>query len=264
MPKKKHRPASSRRKINWRAIGIGGLVVAAVYVWAVYYFFVGPTGFRWRALYGDPNYPEGYELHGIDISHHQGDIDWDMLRTARVNGCPLRFCVVKATEGRTYIDPDFEDNYYQAREHGLVRGAYHFWNASASARQQAYFYLSVVDLEYGDLPPVLDVEQKDELQTTENFRREVLTWLHIVEDRYHKRPIIYTNYKFKLLYLNSDVFDSYPFWIAHYYVDSVRYSGNWKFWQHTDNGRLPGIDGPVDLDIYNGSGYDLQRLTIGY
>lgn len=238
--------------------------MAAVYVSAVYYFFVGPTGFRWRALYGDPNYPEGYELHGIDISHHQGDINWDMLRTARVNDCPLRFCVVKATEGHSYLDPDFVQNFYQAREHGLVRGAYHFWNASSTARQQAYFYLSQVELEYGDLPPVLDVEQKAASQTVETFQREVLTWLHIVEDRYHKRPIIYTNYKFKLQNLNASVFDAYPFWIAHYYVDNVAYNGNWKFWQHTDNGRLPGIVGPVDLNIYNGSGYDLQRLTIGY
>lgn len=250
--------------MKWRALIIGGIVVAAVYVWAVYYFFVCPTGFRWRALYGDPNYPEGYELHGIDISHHQGDINWDQLRNARVEGFPLRFCVVKATEGRSYTDPDFADNFYEAREHGFVRGAYHFWNVSSTARQQAYFFLSQVELDYGDLPPVLDVEQKADSQKISDFQREVLTWLHIVEDRYHKRPIIYTNHKFKLNYLDAPVFDSYPFWIAHYYVDSVAYSGNWKFWQYTDNGRLPGIDAPVDLNIYNGSGYDLQRLTIGY
>lgn len=250
--------------MKWRTLIIGGIVVAAVYVWAVYYFFVGPTGFRWRALYGDPNYPEGYELHGIDVSHHQGDIDWEQLRNARVEGFPLRFCVVKATEGKSYTDPDFADNFYQAREHGLVRGAYHFWNASSTARQQAYFFLSQVKLDYGDLPPVLDVEQKADSQQIVDFQREVLTWLHIVEDKYHKRPIIYTNHKFKINYLDAPVFDAYPFWIAHYYVDSVAYSGNWKFWQYTDNGRLPGIKTPVDLNIYNGSGYDLQRLTIGY
>lgn len=264
MSNKNHSSASHRHTIKWRMWGIAILVVVAVYVWAVYYFFVGPTGFRWRALYGDPNYPEGYELHGIDVSHHQGDIDWERLRTARVNGYPLRFCVVKATEGRSYVDPDFSDNFYQAREHGLVRGAYHFWTATSTARQQAYFFLSKVELEYGDLPPVLDVEKKKASQPKAEFQREVLTWLHIVEDKYHKRPIIYTNYRFKMQYLDAASLDQYPFWIAHYYVDSIAYSGNWKFWQHTDNGRLPGIEGPVDLNIYNGSGYDLQRLTIGY
>ena len=57
---------------------IGGGVIVALYVWFFYYFFVGPFGFRWRALYGTVNYPEGYEIHGIDISHHQGRIDWDV------------------------------------------------------------------------------------------------------------------------------------------------------------------------------------------
>ena len=64
-------------------------------------------------------------------------------------------------------------------------------------------------------------------------------------------------------YLADKVFDQYPYWIAHYYVDSIEYRGAWKFWQHTDVGRLPGIKGYVDFNIYNGSYYDLRQLTIG-
>ena len=97
----------------------------------------------------------------------------------------------------------------------------------------------------------------------EDFQRDVLTWLHIVEDRYHVKPIIYTYYKFKEKYLNAPVFDDYPYWIAHYYVDKVEYKGAWKFWQHTDVGRLPGIKSYVDFNIYNGSFYDMKKLTIG-
>ena len=59
---------------------MGGAAVVVAYIWVFYYFFVSPFGFRWRALYGDANYPEGYEIHGIDISHYQGEIDWDELR----------------------------------------------------------------------------------------------------------------------------------------------------------------------------------------
>jgi lysozyme len=77
------------------------------------------------------------------------------------------------------------------------------------------------------------------------------------------KPIIYTYYKFKLRYLSSPLFDSYPYWIAHYYVDELEYDGPWKFWQHTDAGRLPGIKGHVDFNIYNGSYYDLRKMTIG-
>lgn len=241
-----------------------GSSVAIAYIWAFYYFFVGPTGFRWRALYGDPRYPEGYEIHGIDISHYQGRIDWDKLRTGMIDGYPLRFIIVKSTEGSTRLDTNFYDNFYQAREYGFIRGAYHFWSNKSKPREQAWYFLKNVHLEDGDLPPVLDIEHKPSNRSVEEFQMDVLTWLHIVEDRYHVKPIIYTYYKFKQAYLSAPVFDDYPYWIAHYYVDKVEYRGPWKFWQHTDAGRLPGIKGYVDFNVYNGSYYDLKKLTIGY
>ena len=238
------------------------MLVVGLYVWAFYSFFVSPTGFRWRALYGDQKFPKGYMIHGIDISHYQGDIDWSKLQNATIEGQPLGFIMIKATEGASEMDENFNDNFYQAREYGFIRGAYHFWSNKSSARDQAYYFLKQVHLEEGDLPPVLDVEYKPEERSVEDFQRDILTWLHIVEDRYHVKPIIYTYYKFKIKYLSDQRSDSYPYWIAHYYVDKVEYTGPWKFWQHTDAGRLPGIKGYVDFNIYNGSYYDLRQLTI--
>lgn len=255
-------PYFLRKYPRW-AWWVGGIGIVAVYIWFFYYFFVSPTGFRWRALYGEANYPDGYEIHGVDISHYQGDIDWDDLRNAMIEGCPIRFIMIKATEGSSRVDEKFNDNFYMAREYGYIRGVYHFWSNKSTAREQAYFFLKKVRLEDGDLPPVLDVEHKPKDQSVEDFQRDVLTWLHIVEDKYHVKPIIYTYYKFKEQYLNAPVFDDYPYWIAHYYVDKVEYKGEWKFWQHTDVGRLPGIKGYVDFNIYNGSYYDLKKLTIG-
>lgn len=255
-------PYFLRKYPRW-AWWVGGIGIVIVYIWLFYYFFVSPTGFRWRALYGEANYPDGYEIHGIDISHYQGDIDWDDLRNAMIEGCPLWFIVIKATEGSSRVDEKFNDNFYMAREYGYIRGAYHFWSNKSTAREQAYFFLNKVRLEDGDLPPVLDVEHKPKDRSAEDFQRDILTWLHIVEDKYHVKPIIYTYYKFKEKYLNAPVFDDYPYWIAHYYVDKVEYKGEWKFWQHTDVGRLPGIKGYVDFNIYNGSYYDLRKLTIG-
>lgn len=242
---------------------IGGSLAALLYAWLFYYFFVSPTGFRWRALFGDANYPKGYEIHGVDISHYQGEIDWDKLRDAMIEGYPLRFIMIKATEGSTKLDDKFVDNFYQARENGYIRGAYHFWSNKSSARSQAYHFLDKVHLQEGDLPPVLDVEHKPADKSVEQFQQDILTWLHIVEDRYHVKPILYTYYKFKEQYLSTPVFEDYPYWIAHYYVDKIEYKGEWKFWQHTDAGRLPGIKGYVDFNIYNGSFYDLKKLTIG-
>ena len=252
-----------RRVPNW-GWWIGGAAVVVGYVWFFYYFFVGPFGFRWRALYGDVSYPEGYEIHGIDISHHQGRIDWGELKdNGSINKCPIRFVMIKATEGASLIDENFRDNFYQSREHGFTRGAYHFYSVHTPADQQAWHYISTVKLENGDLPPVLDVEHKPENQTDEEFKSSVLLWLDMVEQHYRVKPILYTYFKFKTRYLNDSVFDQYPYWIAHYYVDSLQYKGPWKFWQHTDAGRLPGIKGSVDFNIYNGSYYDLRQMTIG-
>ena len=243
---------------------MGGAAVLAVYIYFFYYIFVGPFGFRWRALYGDVSYPEGYEIHGIDISHHQGKIDWQELKDKGViDKFPIRFVMIKATEGASQIDENFRENFYQAREHGFTRGAYHFYSVHSSAADQARFFIRQVKLENGDLPPVLDVEHKPKKQSDEEFKASVLEWLDIVERHYGVKPIIYTYYKFKTRYLNDPIFDDYPYWIAHYYVDKVEYDGPWKFWQHTDVGRLPGIKGDVDFNIYNGSFYDLRKLTIG-
>jgi lysozyme len=243
---------------------IGGAAVVVGYIWFFYYFFVGPFGFRWRALYGDVSYPEGYEIHGIDISHHQGRIDWGELKdNGVINKCPIRFVMIKATEGATQTDENFLDNFYQARENGFTRGAYHFYSVHTPAEQQAQHFINTVKLENGDLPPVLDVEHKPKEQTDDEFKSSVLQWLDLVEKHYQVKPIIYTYFKFKTRYLNDSIFDQYPYWIAHYYVDSLEYKGPWKFWQHTDVGRLPGIKGNVDFNIYNGSYYDLRQMTLG-
>lgn len=243
---------------------MGGVFVVVVYIVSFYYFFVMPTGFRWRALYGDPEYPngEGFEIQGIDISHYQGTIDWEQLRNAMINKAPVRFIIIKSTEGSTLIDENFKDNFYNAREYGFIRGAYHFYSTKSEARHQAYHFLRNVQLEEGDLPPVLDVEHIPEGMQTQEFQKEILTWLHVVEDHYHVKPILYTYYKFKEKYLSDQRFDSYPYWIAHYYVDKMEYKGEWKFWQHTDAGRLPGIRGYVDFNLYNGSYYDLKQLCL--
>ena len=243
---------------------IGGLSIVGIYIYFFYYIFVGPFGFRWRALYGDVSYPEGYEIHGIDVSHHQGKINWQKLKDqGMIDKFPVRFVMIKATEGASRIDPNFKENFFQARENGFTRGAYHFYSIYSSVEKQAEFFIKNVKLEKGDLPPVLDVEHKPKNQTDEEFVVSIRKWLDIVENHYGVKPIIYTYYKFKTRYLNDSVFDDYPYWIAHYYVDKVEYEGAWKFWQHTDAGRLPGIKGRVDFNIYNGSYYDLRKLTIG-
>lgn len=262
-PKKRGSFRGKRTIPKW-AKYVGQILLVALYVWGFYYLFVSSFNFRWKAIYGPGNYPDVSEIHGIDISHHQGSIEWKKLAGAKINNNPLTFIIIKATQGVGFTDKNFKDNFYNAREYGFIRGAYHYWSNITSPEEQAKFYIKKVNLEKGDLAPVLDVEDFPKTADIVSFQQNILKWLSIVEEEYGVTPIIYTGYKFKMDYLNSPIFNRYPFWMAHYYVSEVKYKGEWKFWQHTDAGRLPGIKGYVDFDIYNGSYYDLMRLTVGY
>lgn len=238
------------------------LICSSVLVCYLFYiYFVLPFNLQWNAHNGKEVYPEGYSIHGIDISHHQGDIDWEKVSKAQINEEPISFIFIKATEGQDHLDSNFNDNFYEAREYGFLRGAYHYFKPNVNATLQARYFLKQVHLEEGDLPPVLDIEEKGSLSTKE-LQKAALTWLKAVEKKYGVPPILYTNYKFKKDYLNTPEFDRYPYWIAHYYVHKLTYKGKWRFWQHTDCGKIDGIREKVDLNIYNGSMYDLKHLCI--
>lgn len=230
-----------------------------------YYFLIRPYAYRWKPCYGMKWYnvcmPCCYDVHGIDISHYQGDIEWDKLYTTRLSDYPIEFVFIKATEGTDYLDTAFQRNFRNAADYGLIRGAYHFFTPNTDPIKQAEFFIRTVKLDSGDLPPVLDVEVKGDNNKKEMTAR-VKLWLERIEKHYGVKPILYTSYKFKKKYLNDPFFDSYPYWIAHYYVDSVRYKGQWRFWQHTDIGTVPGIGEDVDLDVFNGSLEQLKELTI--
>ena len=240
------------------------LLVVVVFVSGFYLFFIRPYAYRWKPCYGLKGYgvcmPHGYTVHGIDISHYQGDIDWNLLEKTRQGQFPINFVFMKATEGGDYPDDKFVANFDSARAHGFIRGAYHFYNPKTDAVKQADFFIQSVKLELGDLPPVLDIEKKG--KDIKKLQQDLKVWLRKVESHYGVKPIIYASYKFKTRYLNDSVFDSYPYWIAHYYVDSVQYQGEWKFWQHTDVGTLPGIEEKVDLNIFNGSLLELKSLLV--
>ena len=176
-PKGRRRVFFFRRFPAW-LLWLGGLLITAAYVGLFYHFFVSPFSFRWRAIYGDPTYPEGYEVRGIDISHYQGRINWEKLRNASIGGAPVSFVFIKATEGEKLLDDNFNENFAQSRRNDIIRGAYHFFVPGVNPRKQAEFFLHQAQLEPGDLPPVLDIEKSGSL-TPEQLRRDVRVWLDI-------------------------------------------------------------------------------------
>lgn len=241
------------------------MAIVALFSAVFYYFVIRPYSYRWQECNGRKEYgvciPCGYEVHGIDISHYQGNIDWEKLGSSRETDFPLHFIFMKATEGGDHGDDTFKQNFDKARAHGFIRGAYHFFTPRTDALKQADFFIRTVKLGKGDLPPVLDVELTGK-KSKQDLQRSIKRWLDRVEAHYGVKPILYTSYKFKTRYLDDPQFDEYPYWIAHYYVDSVKYEGKWHFWQHTDIGAVPGIHHDVDLNVFNGTLDELRQLTI--
>jgi lysozyme len=205
--------------------------------------------------------PLGYELHGIDVSKYQSTIAWEEVKAMKVKEVQMSFAFIKATQGTGGSDPQFNRNWKKSRQAGVFRGAYHFFIPYADGKQQAENFIAKVELQKGDLPPVLDIEQLNGT-TPEKLRAEAKKWLEAVEAHYGVKPIIYTNVDFYKRYLGDD-FDSYPFWAAHYHSEGrPRIDRNWLFWQHSDQGRVNGITAAVDFNVFNGNFLDFNDLLI--
>lgn len=198
-----------------------------------------------------------YEVTGVDVSHYQGAIDWDALAA---DG--HEFAFIKATEGRGFRDKAFFVNWTQAGRTGLRRGAYHFFRPEVSVAEQASNFFRTVDLRPGDLPPVLDVEDAGYLASAELVRR-VRQLAEALRTHYGVRPIIYTGQHFYNRYLAGQI-DAYPLWLARYHNDEpVTVCGRpFDFWQYSDRGRLPGVTGRVDVNVFTGSYLELVQLCV--
>jgi lysozyme len=199
----------------------------------------------------------GYSVHGIDVSHYQSRVNWDS-----VSATGLQFAFVKATEGETWRDSFFCKNWDKLHEIGLKRGAYHFFHPTLNAKTQAENFLEMVDLRPGDLPPVVDVE------TAVGVSRAVLIaklriWLWTVEQKTGVRPIIYTNQNFYKKWLSGQ-FEENPLWIARFSDKKPLLIGKkqWDFWQYASHGRLSGVAGAVDFNVFQGDFADLQKLCV--
>jgi lysozyme len=197
------------------------------------------------------------ETRGVDVSHWQGVVDWRAVESEGIS-----FAFVKATEGATYTDPRFAANWSGLGATRITRGAYHYFRPGTDAAQQAAHFLRTVPVGRLDLPPVLDVETTDGVDGA-TLARGVRTWIDAVERATGKRPIVYTYPAFWNAHLSTAFIDA-PLWIAHYRAGQPSVPAGWTgwaFWQQSDDGRVPGVSGPVDLDVFNGTEMDLQSFV---
>lgn len=191
--------------------------------------------------------PKGFQSFGIDVSHHQGKIDWQDLMVKQHFDTIIDFVYCKATEGSTYIDPQWEFNRKKLNDLGIANGAYHYLMSKKIPRPQASHFLNFWKKREVDLPPVLDVETEG--YSDDDLRAKMTIWLDEVEKQTGMRPIIYTSlHFFETKFKNY--FPNHKFWIAAYtqepgFINDKRII----HWQYTEQGTLPGIDNVVDFNV---------------
>ena len=206
------------------------------------------------------NYPgeEKYPVRGIDISHHQTEIDWGILARA-----DLDFVFIKATEGGDHKDTKFGEYWKRAGELGLARGAYHYFTFCKSGKEQAENYIQTVPAGPGLLPPVIDLEYGGNCSARparDEILKEIGEFSDIIERKYGSRPLIYTTNQSYRDFISGGL-PGYGIWIRDIYRTPHLSDGReWSFWQYTNRGRLWGIDGFVDLNVYNGTPEEFKAL----
>ncbi len=217
-----------------------------------------------------PNWMEHFSA-GVDLSKWQKVNDWSKLK----NSDGLSFVFIKATEGVSYLNPNFSEDWNDMADSTSsqlkARGAYHFYHPSVDALTQAKYFLRTMGrLGATDLPPVLDLETFDHLNVKSakvmtKMAGEVLKWLRYVEKQTQRIPIIYTSPKFwQKLGAKDPAFAHFSLFMAKYQTKvcpaAMAPWKQWAFLQYSEEGNEDGVDNKIDLDIFNGNASDLQQF----
>lgn len=207
-------------------------------------------------------FADRYDVQGVDVSHYQGEIDWNVLQKNDID-----FAFIKATEGSSHVDKNFLINWEEASKTNMKIGAYHFFSFDSPAAEQARNYINTVGSLSGRLAPVIDIEYYGDKEANppdvDVVREELQQMLDLLEEQYQKKPVLYTTYKVYKRYVKG-FFDEYPLWIRNvYYFPSLDIEEQWTFWQYSDRSVLEGYEGRekyIDRDVFQGSEEELMGL----
>lgn len=187
-------------------------------------------------------------VHGIDLSHYQGEVFWEAIG----DNSKMAYVYLKATEGGDRIDDKYEQNIVLAHKYGLKVGSYHFFRPKTPLKLQLENFKAQCRPSQQDLIPMIDVETKQGL-SNDAFRDSLMTFLTMVEEAYHQKPLVYTGTNFYNKYM-SGLMNGYKLMIAQYSSNEpVLNDGNdYMLWQYTGKGHIDGIRGYVDKSRFMG------------
>lgn len=204
--------------------------------------------------------PWRYPVVGVDVSNHQGEIDWAVLAESGV-----AFAYIKASEGGDFRDKSFARNWAEAKRAGIPRGAYHFFTLCRSAAEQAQNFIDAVPKDPDALPPVVDAEHMGPCTATVTpgdhvaMLRELLDTL---EKRFDRRPLVYTTAEFESAKL-AGALAGERFWARSLVVPPGFRQGQWVIWQYHNRGRRRGVEGDLDLNVFRGTRAEFEAFARG-
>jgi len=201
-------------------------------------------------------FASSYQIKGLDVSHHQGEIDWQ--KVASLN--KYRFVYIKATEGHDFIDDRFLINWQEAKKQNFYVGAYHFFSMRSSGEEQGKLFIQTVPKEEDNLPPVIDIEI-DLNHDHKKVRREIKDFANLLEDHYKQKPILYVTKATYQVYIKGD-FKNYDLWVRDILKPPFYAKNNWLIWQYSNRGRIDGINGYVDENFFKGDKKKFREIML--
>lgn len=223
---------------------IAGIVLGAVLLGAAYELF--SRGFV-RFVY--PSRAE-YPVRGVDVSHHNGPVDWPRIRAAGYT-----FAYLKASEGATWRDSTFARNRDAARDAGMVTGGYHYFSLCRPGREQARNFVAAIGPPAGgSLPPAVDLEFGGNCAvrpSRESLAAELDAFIAVLDSAGYQPAVLYVTEEFHRAYLEGQPVTN-PLWVRSVFT-RPRFGGAWLFWQYAATGRVDGAKGRIDLNVFRGS-----------
>jgi len=201
-----------------------------------------------------------WKVYGIDVSEYQGRIDWQEVSTI-FGEHKIHFVFIRATAGKDKVDSKFKRNWNAKKNPRIWQGAYHYYRPDENSIAQANNFIATVRLKKGNLPPVLDIERISSIQSLKRLKTGLQKWLDKVEKHYGVKPIIYSGSSYFTNYLKKE-FKNYTLWVANYNRTKIPIRHKWKIWQYSDKGRVSGIFGKVDINVFDGKVDELRRMRL--